>query len=81
MPRFSSTPWGLEIRPIIWVRNEEWEFIVNPIVDVSFGAGGEADFAPAVRLARNLGEGRFISLEYYADFGKIGSLLPLQQQN
>jgi hypothetical protein len=81
LPRFSSTPWGLEIRPIIGVRNKEWEFIVNPIVDVSFGSGGEADFAPAARLARNLGEDRFIGLEYYADFGKIGSFLPLQQQD
>ena len=74
-------PWNLEIRPIIGVRNKEWEFIVNPIVDVSFGPGGEADFAPAVRLARNLGEDRFIGLEYYADFGKIGSFLPLREQN
>jgi hypothetical protein len=81
LPRFSSTPWGLEIRPIIGVRNTEWEFIVNPIVDVSFGPNGEADFAPAVRLARNFGEDRFIGLEYYAGFGKIGSFLPLQQQN
>jgi hypothetical protein len=62
------------------VRNSEWEFIVNPIVDVSFGSGGESDFAPAVRLARNLGQDRFIGLEYYADFGKIGSFLPLQHQ-
>jgi hypothetical protein len=81
LPRFSSTPWGLEIRPIIGVRNAQWEFIVNPIVDLSFGAGGEADFAPAVRLARNLGEDRFIGLEYYADFGRIGSFLPLEQQS
>lgn len=81
LPRFSSTPWGLEIRPIIGVRNKEWEFIVNPIVDVSFGSNGEADFAPAARLARNLGDGRFIGLEYYSDFGRIGSFLPLQQQS
>jgi hypothetical protein len=81
LPRFSSSPWVLEIRPIIGVRNTEWEFIVNPIVDVSFGSGGETDFAPAVRLARNLGNDRFIGLEYYADFGKIGSFLPLHQQN
>ena len=60
LPRFSTTPWVLEIRPIIGVRNAEWEFIVNPIVDVSFGSRGQADFAPAVRVARNLGEGRFI---------------------
>lgn len=81
LPRFSSTPWNLEIRPIIGLRNKEWEFIVNPIVDIGFGSKGESDFAPAVRLARNLGEDRFIGLEFYADFGKIGSFLPLQQQN
>jgi hypothetical protein len=81
MPRFSATPWGLEIRPIIGVRNTQWEFIVNPIVDLSFGSTGEADFAPAVRLARNLGEDRYIGLEYYADFGKIGDFLPLEQQS
>ena len=81
MPQFSPTPWALEIRPIIGVRNKEWEFIVNPIVDVSFGPPGEADFAPAARLARNLGEDRFIGLEYYSDFGKIGNFLPLQQQS
>ena len=76
---FAQTPWGLEIRPIVGVRNAQWEFIVNPIVDFSFGAGGEADFAPAVRLARNLGEDRYIGLEYYADFGQIGNFLPLPQ--
>jgi hypothetical protein len=81
MAQFSPTPWVLEIRPIIGVRNKEWEFIVNPIVDVSFGPPGEADFAPAARLARNLGEDRFIGLEYYSDFGKIGSFLPAQQQS
>jgi hypothetical protein len=81
MPQFSPMPWALEIRPIIGVRNKEWEFIVNPIVDVSFGPGGEADFAPAARLARNLGEDRFVGLEYYSDYGKIGNILPLQQQS
>jgi len=81
MPQFSLTPWNLEIRPIIGVRNAQWEFIANPIVDIGFGAAGEADFAPALRLARNLGEDRFIGLEYYADFGRIGDFLPLQQQS
>ncbi len=81
MPQFSLAQWNLEIRPIIGVRNAEWEFIANPIVDVGFGSAGEADFAPALRLARNLGEDRFIGLEYYSDFGKIGDFLPLRQQN
>jgi hypothetical protein len=81
MPRFSAKPWALEIRPIIGVRNSGWEFIVNPIVDFSFGAGGEADFAPAARLAKNLGHDRYIGLEYYADYGKIGDFLPLGEQS
>jgi hypothetical protein len=81
LPPFAPTPWALEIRPIVGVRNAQWEFIVNPIVDVSFGPAGEADFAPAMRVARNLGEDRFIGLEYYSDFGKIGDFLPLQQQS
>ena len=80
MSQFSLTPWNLEIRPIIGVRNSEWELIANPIVDVGFGPGGEADFAPALRLARNLGQDRFVGLEYYADFGRIGDFLPLREQ-
>ena len=81
MPQFAPKPWAMEIRPIIGIRNKEWEFIVNPIVDISFGTGGEADFAPAARLARSLEEDRFIGLEYYSDFGKIGNFLPLPQQS
>ena len=30
-PKFSQSRFGLEIRPIIGVRNADWEFIVNPI--------------------------------------------------
>jgi hypothetical protein len=81
MPRFASSPWGLEIRPIVGVRNSGWEFIANPIVDLSFGSGGEADFAPALRLARNLGNDWYVGVEYYGDFGKIGDFLPWQQQS
>jgi hypothetical protein len=80
-PKFAQTRFGLEIRPIVGVRNAEWEFIVNPIVDIGFGNNGQADFAPAVRLARKLDRDFFVGLEYYADFGEIGSFgkLPDQQ--
>jgi hypothetical protein len=43
-------------------------------------AAGEAGFAPAARLAHNLGEDRFVGLEYYADFCKIGGFPPLRDQ-
>lgn len=79
-PPFSQTHYGLEIRPIIGVRNSEWEFIVNPIVDIGFGAFGEVDFLPAARIARNLGQDRFIGIEYYSDLGQLGNFLPLQEQ-
>jgi len=79
-PPFSETRFASEIRPIIGVRNKEWEFIVNPIVDIGFGALGEADFLPAARLARNLGNDRFIGVEYYTDLGRIGDFLPFEQQ-
>jgi len=51
---------AMEVRPIIGWRNPQWEFIVNPIIDFAWGQLGTADFAPAARLARNLGEDRFI---------------------
>jgi hypothetical protein len=79
-PKFSQSRFGLEIRPIVGVRNADWEFIVNPIVDVSFGRYGEADFTPAARLARKLGPDLFVGLEYYSDFGEIGNFAKLADQ-
>jgi hypothetical protein len=79
-PKFSQTRFGLEIRPIIGVRNADYEFIVNPIVDVGFGKYGEADFAPAARVARRLDTDLFVGLEYYADFGEIGNFAKLADQ-
>jgi hypothetical protein len=79
-PKFSQSRFGMEIRPIIGVRNADYEFIVNPIVDISFGKYGEADFAPAARLARKLGPDLFVGLEYYADFGEIGNFARLADQ-
>src|ERR1700694_5384296 len=81
-PKFSQTRFGLEIRPILGVRNADYEFIVNPIVDIGFGKYGEATFTPAARLARKLGPDLFVGLEYYADFGEIGNFLkPADQQH
>jgi hypothetical protein len=79
-PPFAQTRWALEIRPIIGVRNSEYEFIVNPIVDVGFGRYGEADFAPAARIARKFGQDLYAGFEYYSDFGKIGDFPRLAEQ-
>lgn len=79
-PRFGQSQFNIEIRPIFGVRDKQWEFIVNPIVDFGTGTYGAADFVPAIRLARKLGNDFYIGAEYYGDFGKIGNFLPLQQQ-
>jgi hypothetical protein len=79
-PKFSQSRFGMEIRPIIGIRNSDYEFIVNPIVDISFGKYGEADFTPAARVARKLGPDLFVGLEYYADFGEIGNFKNLADQ-
>jgi len=79
-PLFSETRWNMEIRPIIGVRKGDWEFIVNPIVDIGFGNNGDAEFAPAARLARKLKEDLSIGVEYYSALGPIGNFLPLNEQ-
>jgi hypothetical protein len=71
-PPFAQTRFAMEIRPIIGLRNSEYEFIVNPIIDIGFGKYGEQHFAPAARLARKLDQDLFVGLEYYSDFGQIG---------
>lgn len=79
-PPFAETRFAMEIRPIIGVRNAEYELIVNPIVDIGFGRYGEADFAPAVRVARKFATDIYVGFEYYADFGKIGDFKPSAEQ-
>lgn len=79
-PKFSQTRFGMEIRPILGVRQGDYELIVNPIVDIGFGKYGEADFAPAARLAKKLGPDFSIGLEHYADFGEIGNFKKLGDQ-
>jgi hypothetical protein len=80
MPQFSDTRWNMEIRPIVGWRKGDYEFILNPIVDLGFGQNGGAAFAPAARFARKLGENLSVGLEYYTDLGPLQSRLPFNEQ-
>jgi hypothetical protein len=80
MPQFSETQWNMEIRPIVGWRKGDYEFIVNPIVDLGFGQNGGAEFVPAARFARNLGENLAVGVEYYTDLGPLQSWLPFNEQ-
>src|SRR6516164_4904012 len=79
-PPFAQTRFALEIRPIIGGRNSEYEFIVNPIVDVGFGRFGETHFAPAARVARKFDDDLYAGFEYYSDWGSIGDFKAFGQQ-
>jgi hypothetical protein len=74
---FVPSRFAMEVRPIIGWRNPQWEFIINPIIDFAWGQLGEVDFAPAARLARKLGEDRFIGIEYYSGLGSPGNFSPI----
>jgi hypothetical protein len=80
MPQFSETKWNMEIRPIIGIRKGDYEFIVNPIVDIGFGQNGEAIFAPAARVARKLSDTLSVGVEYYTDLGPLENFLPFNEQ-
>lgn len=79
-PPFAQTRFSMEVRPIIGIRQYDYEFIVNPILDIGFGKYGETDFAPAARLARKVKDDIWLGLEYYADFGKIGDFKTVDEQ-
>lgn len=79
-PRFSQSAIGLELRPIIGVRDLGWEFIVNPIVDLSFAPTGASAFAPAARLAHNVGGETWLGVEYYSNYSPIDAIPPADQQ-
>ena len=80
MPQFSETKWNVEIRPILGFRKGDYEFIINPIVDVGLGRDGNNTFAPAARFARKIDEKLSFGIEYYTDLGPIRNLLPFNEQ-
>ena len=60
-----------EIRPIIGVHLGHFDLIANPILDTDFNGLGKLDFAPAARVAYNLGKRFAVAIEHYADFGPL----------
>ncbi|MFL6305727.1 MAG: hypothetical protein ACJ72H_19535 [Candidatus Sulfotelmatobacter sp.] len=80
LPQFSETKWNVEIRPIVGWRKGDYEFIVNPIIDVGIGQAGQVTFAPAARFARKLNDMLTLGVEYYTDLGPLQNFLPFNEQ-
>lgn len=81
--RISESDWGMELRPIIGHRTENWLVSFNPIVnmDLTNNLSREPKFEPALKVTRKAGEGINAGLEYYGEYGPIHHLLPANERS
>jgi len=73
--RFTS-----EIRPIIGWHLNQWDVIINPIVDTQWNGFKNLEFVPAERLMYNPSKTWAVGLEEYADFGPVNQFAAFPSQ-
>lgn len=81
-PRVSESVWGMELRPILGYRTENWLLSFNPILnmDLSGSFNHQPQFEPAFKVARFVAEGIQAGLEYYGEYGYVNHMLPANEQ-
>jgi hypothetical protein len=82
--RYSQSRWQSELRPIIGYKASDWHFAFNPILDWDMSDGfqsAEPTFVPSVKLMKEVAKGIALGAEYYSEMGKIGHILPWNQQD
>ena len=72
-----------ELRPILGWRGGPWLLAINPIIDAALSgdASREPVFAPALKIARLVGEGVQLGIEHHADMGPFHHMPAFNQQN
>ncbi|MEW5944223.1 MAG: hypothetical protein AB1710_10300 [Pseudomonadota bacterium] len=80
--RVSESYWGMELRPIIGYRTDQWLVSFNPILDMSLSSNvsREPNFEPALKLTRKVGEGLNAGFEYYGEYGPLHHTLPANER-
>jgi len=80
--RVAESEWGMELRPIIGYRTDNWLLSFNPILsmDLSSNFSQQPQFEPALKLARTVAEGVQAGLEYYGEYGYTNDLLPSSER-
>jgi len=80
--RVSESYWGIELRPIIGYRTENWLVSFNPILDMSLSnnVSREPNFEPALKVTRKAAEGVHAGLEYYGEYGPLHHALPANER-
>lgn len=82
--RFAEERTGVEMRPIIGYRDDDWLLAANPVLGSPLTKGyrgGGFDFSPAVKAARTVAHGVAVGGEYYTDLGKLTRFLPSAEQS
>lgn len=76
--RTSESATGIELRPIIGYRGEQWLMSFNPILNAGFAdnVNPRPQFEPAVKLTHRVNEAAHAGLEYYGEYGPLNNLLP-----
>lgn len=76
--RVSESQWGMELRPIIVYRTDNWLLSFNPIMnmDLSDNFNHTPQFEPSLKVARKVIEGVQAGLEYYGEYGYTNEMLP-----
>lgn len=76
--RVSESAWGMELRPIIGYRTDNWLLSFNPILnmDMSDNFNHTPQFEPSLKVARKVAEGVQAGLEYYGEYGYTNDMLP-----
>lgn len=80
--RTSDSISGMEIRPIIGIRNAKWLVSFNPILTLGLAANvtRQPQFEPALKLTHSMGEGLRGGFEYYGAYGSLSHPLPGNQR-
>jgi hypothetical protein len=81
---FDKDEWSIELRPIAAFENEQFVFVINPIVDVPLAGYPDFRLGPTFEPAAMVlykWEGRVsLGFEYYAALGPMSAPLPIDQQ-
>jgi hypothetical protein len=80
--RVSESEWGMELRPIIGYRTDNWLISFNPILnsDLSGNYNRQPQFEPALKVARKVADGVQAGFEYYGEYGYTNNILPVNER-
>lgn len=80
--RITQNNLGLEIRPMIGYRDEQWLLSFNPILNTDLSGPGarRTQFEPALKLTHRVVEGTQAGFEYYGEYGPADRLLAESQR-